>query len=110
MLAMLKKCITVIHLWACLVFTPERACSQIEQFRPKPGLQFPVTLVKAYNPDNAVDMQPFHVLRPNPQSQIDVVLNKDVFEQNPGINRNGCFDGMADLPSSLATRFSDSLH
>lgn len=43
-----------------------------------------VERIKAYNPDNAVSIQPFHVLRPIPQTQIDAVTNKDVFKQNPG--------------------------
>ncbi|WP_276483725.1 RagB/SusD family nutrient uptake outer membrane protein [Paraflavitalea pollutisoli] len=40
--------------------------------------------VKAYNPDNAVNIQAHHVLRPIPQSQIDAVTNKDQFKQNEG--------------------------
>jgi len=40
--------------------------------------------VKAMNPDAAVYIQPFHVVRPIPQSQLDAVTNKDVFKQNPG--------------------------
>jgi len=40
--------------------------------------------VKAMNPDAALNIQPFHVLRPIPQSQLDAVTNKSVFKQNPG--------------------------
>lgn len=42
--------------------------------------------VKALNPDAAKYIQPFHVLRPIPQSQLDAVTNKSVFMQNPGYN------------------------
>lgn len=42
--------------------------------------------VKALNPDAAAYIQPFHVLRPIPQSQLDAVTNKSVFTQNPGYN------------------------
>jgi starch-binding outer membrane protein, SusD/RagB family len=40
--------------------------------------------VKAYNPDNAVNIQPHHVLRPIPQQQIDAITNKSEFAQNQG--------------------------
>jgi starch-binding outer membrane protein, SusD/RagB family len=40
--------------------------------------------IKAYNPDNAVNIQPHHVLRPIPQAQIDAITNKNEFTQNPG--------------------------
>lgn len=40
--------------------------------------------IKAYNPDNAVNIQPYHVLRPIPQQQIDAVTNKSEFTQNEG--------------------------
>jgi len=43
-----------------------------------------VDRVKAYNPAGAVNIQPHHFLRPIPQLQIDAVVNKDVFTQNPG--------------------------
>jgi hypothetical protein len=43
-----------------------------------------VERVKAMNPDAANFIQPFHVVRPIPQTQIDAVTNKDVFTQNPG--------------------------
>ncbi|WP_187263732.1 RagB/SusD family nutrient uptake outer membrane protein [Pontibacter beigongshangensis] len=39
--------------------------------------------INAYNPDNAVHIQPHHILRPIPQQQIDAVTNKDEFIQNP---------------------------
>jgi hypothetical protein len=35
------------------------------------------------NPDAAKNFQPFHMLRPIPQDQIDAVTNKSVFVQNP---------------------------
>ncbi|RZJ61415.1 MAG: RagB/SusD family nutrient uptake outer membrane protein, partial [Hymenobacter sp.] len=40
--------------------------------------------IKLYAPDNAVNIQPFHVLRPIPQTQLDAVTNKSEFTQNPG--------------------------
>jgi starch-binding outer membrane protein, SusD/RagB family len=40
--------------------------------------------VKAYNPDNAVNIQSHHILRPIPQQQIDAVTNKAEFTQNEG--------------------------
>ena len=40
--------------------------------------------VKAMNPDATSFIQPFHVVRPIPQTQIDAVTNKDEFKQNPG--------------------------
>jgi hypothetical protein len=40
--------------------------------------------VKAYNPDNALNIQPHHILRPIPQAQIDAVTNKNEFKQNEG--------------------------
>jgi hypothetical protein len=40
--------------------------------------------VKANNPDAAPNIQPFHELRPIPQSDIDAVTNKADFRQNPG--------------------------
>lgn len=43
-----------------------------------------VERTKNLNPDAAVYIQPFHLLRPIPQSQIDAVTNKTVFTQNPG--------------------------
>ena len=43
-----------------------------------------VERVKKYNPDAAPNIQPFHVLRPIPQSEIDAVTNKGDFKQNPG--------------------------
>lgn len=43
-----------------------------------------VERVKAHNPDNAVNIQPHHVLRPIPQQQIDAITNKGEFTQNPG--------------------------
>lgn len=40
--------------------------------------------VKAHNPDAAQYIQPFHTVRPIPQSQIDAVTNKNEFKQNTG--------------------------
>jgi hypothetical protein len=40
--------------------------------------------VKALNPDAAPFIQPFHTVRPIPQSQIDAVSNKEEFTQNAG--------------------------
>jgi hypothetical protein len=40
--------------------------------------------VKAYSPDNAINIQDHHILRPIPQAQIDAVTNKDEFKQNQG--------------------------
>ncbi|WP_373511214.1 RagB/SusD family nutrient uptake outer membrane protein [Persicitalea sp.] len=44
-----------------------------------------VDRVKKYNPEGAPNIQPYHVLRPIPQNQIDRVEGgKDAFSQNPG--------------------------
>ena len=43
-----------------------------------------VDRVKQLNPDAAPHVQPHHMVRPIPQSQIDAVSNKDVFKQNQG--------------------------
>ncbi|MBO0947894.1 RagB/SusD family nutrient uptake outer membrane protein [Fibrella forsythiae] len=43
-----------------------------------------VERVKKYNPDAAAYIQPYHVLRPIPQSEIDAVTNKAEFRQNDG--------------------------
>lgn len=43
-----------------------------------------VERIKAYNPDNAVNIQAHHVLRPIPQTQLDAVVNKTEFKQNDG--------------------------
>jgi len=40
--------------------------------------------VKALNPDVAPNIQPYHVLRPIPQAQLDAITNKDEFKQNEG--------------------------
>jgi hypothetical protein len=45
-----------------------------------------LTRVQALNPDAAVNIKPYHVVRPIPQSQIDAVSNKSSFTQNPGYN------------------------
>jgi hypothetical protein len=43
-----------------------------------------VSRIQAMNPDAAAFVQPYHNLRPIPQTQIDAVTNKDQFKQNPG--------------------------
>ena len=43
-----------------------------------------VERVKAYNPDAAPNIQPFHNLRPIPQQQLDAITNKSEFTQNEG--------------------------
>jgi starch-binding outer membrane protein, SusD/RagB family len=43
-----------------------------------------VERIKSLNPDGAPYVQPFHLVRPIPQSQIDAVSNKAEFTQNPG--------------------------
>lgn len=40
--------------------------------------------IRAYAPDNAINLQDHHVLRPIPQTQLDAVTNKAEFTQNPG--------------------------
>jgi hypothetical protein len=40
--------------------------------------------VRRLNPDAAQYIQPFHVVRPIPQTQIDAVTNKTEFTQNAG--------------------------
>jgi hypothetical protein len=42
--------------------------------------------VKLYNPDAAPNIKDFHLLRPIPQVEIDVMQNKNEFVQNPGYN------------------------
>ena len=43
-----------------------------------------VTRVKAWNPEAAPFIQSFHMLRPIPQPQIDLVTQGPPFPQNPG--------------------------
>jgi hypothetical protein len=43
-----------------------------------------ISRIQAMNPDAAIYVQPFHLLRPIPQSQIDAITNKSEFTQNPG--------------------------
>ncbi|KAA0992166.1 RagB/SusD family nutrient uptake outer membrane protein [Dyadobacter aurulentus] len=43
-----------------------------------------VERVKKYAPDNAINIQEHHVLRPIPQTQLDAVVNKAEFKQNEG--------------------------
>lgn len=38
--------------------------------------------VKAYNPDVAPSIQPYHIVRPIPQNQLDAVTNRSEFTQN----------------------------
>ncbi|MFC6858518.1 RagB/SusD family nutrient uptake outer membrane protein [Zunongwangia atlantica] len=45
-----------------------------------------VERVQQWNPDAASNIQPYHRLRPIPQSQLDAVTNKDEFTQNEGYN------------------------
>ncbi|MCF0074695.1 RagB/SusD family nutrient uptake outer membrane protein [Dyadobacter sp. CY261] len=40
--------------------------------------------IKKYAPDNAVNVQEHHTVRPIPQTQLDAVVNKDEFKQNAG--------------------------
>ncbi|MPR37333.1 RagB/SusD family nutrient uptake outer membrane protein [Salmonirosea aquatica] len=40
--------------------------------------------IRTYAPDNAVNLQEYHVVRPIPQTQLDAVTNKAEFKQNPG--------------------------
>ncbi|GAB3821962.1 RagB/SusD family nutrient uptake outer membrane protein [Pontibacter rugosus] len=42
--------------------------------------------VRAFNPDAAPNIQPFHRVRPIPQAQLDAVSNKGEFTQNEGYN------------------------
>lgn len=42
--------------------------------------------VKAFNPDAAPNIQPFHRVRPIPQAQLDAVSNPGEFKQNEGYN------------------------
>ncbi|MBX0332641.1 RagB/SusD family nutrient uptake outer membrane protein [Pontibacter sp. HSC-14F20] len=42
--------------------------------------------VKKFNPDAAPNIQPFHMLRPIPQAQLDAVSNPGEFKQNEGYN------------------------
>ncbi|WP_420148779.1 RagB/SusD family nutrient uptake outer membrane protein [Spirosoma sp.] len=39
-----------------------------------------------YNPDAAANVKPFHLIRPIPRVEIDVLQNKTEFTQNPGYN------------------------
>jgi len=43
-----------------------------------------ISRIQAMNPDAARFIQPFHMVRPIPQSQLDAVTNKGEFTQNPG--------------------------
>jgi len=43
-----------------------------------------VEKVTAHNPEAAANIREHHVLKPIPQRQLDAVINKDQFTQNPG--------------------------
>ena len=43
-----------------------------------------VDRIKAYNPDVAPAIQPFHAVRPIPQNQLDAIINRGEFTQNAG--------------------------
>ena len=43
--------------------------------------------VQQWNPDASANIQPYHAVRPIPQSQLDAVTNKSEFTQNEGYNR-----------------------
>ncbi|ARK09313.1 RagB/SusD family nutrient uptake outer membrane protein [Fibrella sp. ES10-3-2-2] len=40
--------------------------------------------IRAYSPDNMINLQDHHVLRPIPQTQLDAITNKSEFNQNAG--------------------------
>jgi hypothetical protein len=40
--------------------------------------------IKKYSPDNAINVQEHHTVRPIPQTQLDAVVNKSEFNQNAG--------------------------
>ncbi|XWW44121.1 RagB/SusD family nutrient uptake outer membrane protein [Fibrella sp. USSR17] len=40
--------------------------------------------IRAYSPDNTINLQDHHVLRPIPQTQLDAITNKSEFNQNAG--------------------------
>jgi hypothetical protein len=40
--------------------------------------------IQTLNPDAAPNIQPYHIVRPIPQSQLDAVTNRDEFTQNEG--------------------------
>lgn len=42
--------------------------------------------VKLYNPDAKNNIKDYHTIRPIPQTQLDAIINKDEFKQNPGYN------------------------
>ncbi|HKG69565.1 MAG TPA: RagB/SusD family nutrient uptake outer membrane protein, partial [Segetibacter sp.] len=45
-----------------------------------------IEYVQKYNTDAKNNIQPYQMLRPIPQSQLDAVTNKDEFKQNAGYN------------------------
>jgi hypothetical protein len=45
-----------------------------------------VEYVQLYNFEARDNIRPYHTVRPIPQTQLDAVINKDEFKQNPGYN------------------------
>jgi hypothetical protein len=45
-----------------------------------------IEYVRAYNTDAKSNIKDYHILRPIPQSQLDVITNRGEFPQNPGWN------------------------
>ncbi len=43
-----------------------------------------IEYVKAYNPNAKANIKDFQLVRPIPQSHLDVITNKSEFQQNPG--------------------------
>lgn len=63
----------------------ELAGEQIRWFDLKRTHQL-LPYVQRYNPDAKNNIKEYHQVRPIPQSQLDAILNKDDFKQNPGYN------------------------
>lgn len=64
-------------------YAREFAGEQLRWFVLKREKQL-LPMVKAHNPDAAKNIQPYHLLRPIPQSQMDAVTNPESFLQNAG--------------------------
>ncbi|MEH6307721.1 RagB/SusD family nutrient uptake outer membrane protein [Olivibacter sp. CPCC 100613] len=45
-----------------------------------------IPYVQQFNPDAKNNIKEYHQVRPIPQSQLDAILNKEEFKQNPGYN------------------------